>query len=125
MFKYDFLLQYSIANTEFKGRITKIEKSSFTTCNQTTGIDKYDQEYYDSSEKYHGSNGTYVHNFNTVYGVDLYLTIYGDKQENDQRVKLDIRNSILENKGLTRISIKKMNEINENTNPPAMLGRIE
>lgn len=95
----------------YKGRITKIEKSEITSCMLTQGIKGDKQYHYDNSERYNGSNGSYTSNYNTEYGVDLYLTIYGNKQEDDKRVKIDIREAILDANELKRISSKKMQQI--------------
>lgn len=95
----------------YNGRITKIEKSQFTSCILTQDISGKEQSFYDNSNKFHGSNGSYTSNFNTEYSVDLYLTIYEKKSDDSKKVKIDIRKSILEYNNLKRISSEKIDQI--------------
>lgn len=95
----------------YKGRITKIEKEEFTSCLLTQKIKGKNQPYYDNSSKYNGSNGTYTSNYHTDYFVYLYLTIYEETLQDNQRVKIDIRDDILRVNNLKRISSKKMQQI--------------
>lgn len=97
----------------YKGRITKIEKKKFKSCQLTQGIKREEQYKYENSPKYNGSNGSYSSNYKTEYHVYLYLTIYGQSDEDNRRVKMDIRDSILYSNNLKRISTKKINEIVE------------
>ena len=95
----------------YKGRITKIEKEEFTSCLLTQKVKSNNQPYYDNSPKYNGSNGTYTSNYHTDYYVYLHLTIYGETSQDNQRVKMDIRDDILRVNNLKRISSKKMQQI--------------
>ncbi len=97
-----------------KGRITKIEKSETTSCTLTQGIKGHEQYKYDNSDKYNGSNGSYTSNYRTEYSVDLYLTVYGEEPGNDKRIKIDIRDDILQKNNLKRISQKRMDEVIKN-----------
>lgn len=98
----------------YKGRITKIEKEEFTSCLLTQKIKVKNQPYYDNSSKYNGSNGTYTSNYHTDYFVYLYLTIYGETLQDNQRIKIDIREDILRVNNLKHISSKKMQQIINN-----------
>jgi hypothetical protein len=98
----------------YKGRITRIEKSQFTTCELIQGIKKKDQHKFDNSNEYNGSGGSYSSNHITEYYVDLYLTIYGDGNEPDKRVAIDIRDTILQSNQIKKISAKKLKQIQDN-----------
>ena len=95
----------------YKGRITKIEKEEFTSCLLTQKVKSNNQPHYDNSPKYNGSNGTCTSNYHTDYYVYLHLTIYGETSQDNQRVKMDIRDDILRVNNLKRISSKKMQQI--------------
>lgn len=98
----------------YKGRITKIKKSQFTTSELTQGIKKKDQYKFDNSEKYNGGCGSYSSNHRTEYYVDLYLTIYGNDNEPDKRVSIDIRDAILESNQIKRVSAERLKKIQDN-----------
>ena len=96
-----------------KGRITRIEREDIKSCSVKQGIKKSDQRRYEESNKYAGSNGTYFSNFETIPQINMYLTIYATENTEEHRVKIDIRDSILEKNNLQRISSKKLKEIQD------------
>lgn len=97
-----------------KGRITKIERENVTISGITHGIKKEEQKYYDNSSRYHGSNGTYAHNFQTEPHIYMYVTMYENDEYESERIKIDIRDSILSQNGLERVSAKRLEDIQKN-----------
>lgn len=96
-----------------KGRITKIERENMNSCYVTQGITRDRQSHYDNSSKYVGGNGTYYHDFQSEPHINLYLTIYENGEYSEERVVMDIRDSILSKNNLQRVSAKKLKEIQD------------
>lgn len=96
-----------------KGRIVSIEKKELHHGTKVDGIKGHKQNYYDNSEKYHGSNGTYMTDLGTEYYVEMKVVVYGDTKEKNETVVVDIRDDILKENDMKRISSKLLSEIQE------------
>lgn len=69
--------------------------------------------YYDNSDKYHGSNGTYMTDLGTEYYVEMKVVVYGKTKDEDETVMVDIRDDILKQNNMKRVSSKLLSEIQQ------------
>ena len=94
-----------------KGRIVSIEKKEFHYATKIDGIKECEQSYYDNSDKYHGSNGTYMTDLGTEYSVEMKVVVYGNTKDENKTVTVDIRDDILKQNNMKRVSSKLLSEI--------------
>lgn len=96
-----------------KGRITRIERENATYATITQGIKKDKQEIYVESNKYKGSNGSYLSNFKSEPHIYLYLCMYETEEYPKETIKIDIRETIINKNNIQKVSSQKLNSIKE------------
>lgn len=95
-----------------KGRVVDINDKTYTSCAVTTGIKKYDQNSYDSSNSYRGSNGTYYHDFQSERVITMTVVAYETEEYNEHTIEFDITDDIRKmNPEWRRITQKRMDAI--------------
>lgn len=97
----------------WKGRIVSIEKKELHYGTKIDGIKGYEQGYYDNSDKYHGSNGTYITDLSTESSVEMKVVVYGKTPEENKTVTVDIRDDILQQNDMERVGKKLLSAIQE------------
>lgn len=96
-----------------KGRIVSIEKKELHYGTKIDGIKKNEQSRYENSDKYYGSNGTYMTNLGTEYYVEMKVVVYGETKEENKTITIDIRDDILKENNMKKVSSKLLSEIQE------------
>lgn len=96
-----------------KGRIVSIEKKEIHSGTKIDGIKGYEQRKYDNSDKYYGSNGTYMTDLRTEYYVEMKVVVYGETKDENETVTVDIREDILKENNVKRVSEKLLENIKE------------
>lgn len=92
-----------------KGRIVSIEKIELHYGTKVDGIEGNEQPLYDYSGKHFGSNGTYITDLGTEYSVEMKVVVYGETKP----ITVDIRENILEENKMERVSQKLLEDIQE------------
>lgn len=91
-----------------RGRITKIyDVPSVGTAVKTDGVKKKDQSKYENDSRNKGDNGTYLSDFGHIPSQIIFeILVYGDskKQTEDSRVKVDLKEEVLNFNEMQRIS---------------------
>lgn len=100
---------------EFKGRIIKVIKQASQDSILIQGVKQENQQYYDFSNRFAGSNGTYIE-FGEYHGMRLditfslydtdkkYIDIYDKKYVMPKLVTLDIYHEAMTNLQMQRMS---------------------
>ena len=96
-----------------KARIVSIERKQSHIATRKDGIKKDKQSSFDNSDKYYGSNGTYMTNLKTQNYVEMKVVVYGDTKDENETVPVDIRNDILQENGKKRVSRKMLKKIQD------------
>ncbi|CEN26173.1 hypothetical protein [Paraclostridium sordellii] len=95
-------------NQRLKGRIVEIEKNVHQGAYLEQGIKKQDQYKYDNNRKMHGSNGSYITDFE-YYGttIDVKILVY----DLNKSYSFDIREYILGVNNMQKVSKQLLNQI--------------
>lgn len=96
-----------------KGRIVSIEKKELHYGTRVDGIKGNEQPLYDYSGKHFGSNGTYMTDLGTEYSVEMKVVLYGETKEENETITVDIRENILVENNIKRVSQKLLEDIQE------------
>lgn len=97
-----------------RGRIVDLRKRTFSSCAITQGIPKENQGYYESSDKFKGSNGTYAHNFETDTSYLMKVVVYEDEENPQLTVTTDITDLIKEeNPSWIRVSPQRLEKLRQ------------
>lgn len=96
-----------------QGRIVDIERKEFCCGTKVDGIKRDKQNYYDNSDKYYGSNGTYMTDLSRTPYIEMKVVVYGNTKEENRTVTVDIRDDILRQNNMKKVSSKLLSEIKE------------